>query len=212
MGNSCLGGEAPQPQESSRGSFHLRSGSEIMKKGSISKTSTECKVIVLGDSAVGKTSIAMRFIENRFPESHIVTLGAKFEQPRISLKNGGSLKINLWDTSGEEKFRTLLPIYFRNINGALLIYDIKDKKSFESIEYWLSVLDGYARKESIVLYLVGNKNDIQPVDREVPTEIAQKFAEANGMLFTEVSAKTGEGIADIFSLLAEQLVKKFNYK
>jgi len=209
MGN-CLG-EAQNTTDSSRGSFHLRSGSVNVKKASISGSSTECKVIVLGDSAVGKTSIAMRFTENRFPENHVVTLGAKFEQPRISLKNGGALKINLWDTSGEEKFRTLLPIYFRNINGALLIYDIKDRKTFDNIEYWLSVLDGYAKKESIVLYLVGNKKDIQAVDREVPTEVAEKFAEANGMLFTEVSAKTGEGVAEIFSLLAEKLVKKFNY-
>ena len=212
MGNYCIG-EPPSNTVSHKNSLNVQSGSNnsIVQKNSISNAGAECKVVILGDSAVGKTSIAMRFIENRFPESHVVTLGAKFQQPKVVLKNGSTLRINLWDTSGEEKFRSMLPIYFRNINGAILAYDIGDKKSFESVEYWLSVLDSHVKKENIVVYLVGNKKDLLLNDRKVDPITAETLAENNKMMFTEVSAKTGEGVHEVFKQLAEELVKKFKF-
>jgi len=213
MGNYCIGEPPSNPNLSShKSSLHIQGSSNSpVQKNSISNAGAECKVVILGDSAVGKTSIAMRFIENRFPESHVVTLGAKFQQPKVQLKNGATLRINLWDTSGEEKFRSMLPIYFRNINGAILAYDIGDRKSFESVEYWLNVLDSHVKKDNIVIYLVGNKRDLLLNDRKVDPRVAQTLAENNGMMFTEVSAKTGEGVNEVFRQLAEELVKKFKF-
>ena len=205
MGNVCESEKSPTVLKK----LNLKHGSESMD--GIARTpnsAVEFKVIILGDSAVGKTSISMRFIENKFPESHIVTLGAKFQQPRLQLKSGRNIKMNLWDTSGEEKFRSMLPIYFRNVNGAILTYDIGDKLSFNNIEYWLNTLDDHVDRNDVVLYLIGNKKDMLPTERKVDRATAQGLADQYGMLFTEVSAKTGDGIGELFINMGEELMKK----
>jgi len=182
------------------------------KKGPGLKTNlvqAECKIVILGDTAVGKTSIALRYIENKFSESHIVTLGATFQQPRVKLKNGNTVKMNLWDTTGEEKFRSMLPMYYKSAKGAILTYDIGSKKSFDRVEYWIDELNEHVKAENIVLFLVGNKKDLPPEERQIPTATAAKIAEEQGMLFMEVSAKTGENVNELFSTLAEELSKRF---
>lgn len=204
MGNACSDKNAPE----AKGGLNIRQTNGKPNSAQGPAPAFECKVVVLGDSAVGKTSIAMRFIEDKFSESHVVTLAAKFQQPKVHLKSGTTVKINLWDTSGEEKFRSVLPIYFKNINGAILTYSINDKLTFDSVRYWLAELDKHVKKEDVALYLVGNKKDLPDSERKIETRTAQKLAEEHGMLFTEVSAKTGEGVNEVFRSLAEELVKK----
>lgn len=174
-------------------------------------TTSECKVVILGDSAVGKSSIAVRYLENKFIDSHIVTLGAQFQQPKVTLKSGNILKLNLWDTAGEEKFRSMLPMYYKNAKGAILTYDIGNKQSFESIEYWIDALSEHVKTENTVLVLVGNKKDLPPMERQVETEAGMAVAQEHGMIFMEVSAKTGDGVNDLFNVLAEELARRFKF-
>lgn len=208
MGN-CGGSESEQtggPRLNVRGNNQGGKGGPGAK-GKVS----ECKVVILGDSSVGKTSIANRYLNNEFKEFHVNTIGAQFQQPNIKLRNGNTLKMNLWDTAGEEKFRSLLQIYYRDAKGAILTYDIGNSESFNNVESWIQALSDNIKKEDAILYLVGNKKDLDPQDKKVDTAVAQKFAEKHGMLFTEVSAKTGDGVSDLFKNLAEELAKKFKY-
>lgn len=207
MGN-CSGSE----QEGNGPNGLKIKGNKPGQKGSKGSKVSECKVIILGDASVGKTSITIRYTTKNFQESYVPTIGAQFQQPRIQLKNGNTLKMNLWDTAGEEKFRSLLQIYYRESKGAILVYDITSIDSFTSIEKaWLPALADHIKKEEAVLFLVGNKKDIPVKDKKVETEVAQRFAESNGMIFVEVSAKSGEGIDELFNILAEKLSQKFNF-
>jgi len=198
MGNAC---------SETNDNKNLKGKKGLGLKGNI--LHSECKIVILGDSAVGKTSIALRYIENKFSDAHIVTLGATFQQPRVKLKNGNTVKMNLWDTTGEEKFRSMLPMYYKSAKGAILTYDIGNKKSFDSVEYWIEELNEHVRAENLVLFLVGNKKDLPPEERQIQTATAAKIAEEQKMLFLEVSAKTGKNINELFSTLAEELSKRF---
>jgi len=139
----------------------------------------------------------------------VVTLGATFQQPRIKLKNGNIVKLNLWDTTGDEKFRHMLPMYYKSAKGAILAYDIGNKKSFDSLEFWIEELNEHVKAENTILYLVGNKKDLPPEAKQVPTATAQKVADDQGMLFIEVSAKMGDNINELFTTMAEELAKRF---
>ena len=196
MGNAC--------------SENGQSGSTEGKKPLTNKgTFVDYKVVILGDSAVGKTSVALRFVDNKFSDAHIVTLGATFQQPKIQLKSGQTVKLNLWDTTGEEKFRSMLPMYYKSAKGAILTYDIGSKKSFESVGYWIEELSEHVKSENVVLFLVGNKKDLPMEDRQIPTETAAALAKEHNMLFLEVSAKMGDNINELFLTLAEELAKRF---
>ena len=113
----------------------------------------ECKVVFLGDSGVGKSSISQRYCNNIFSDSHEVTIGGAYLQNQIVLKNGKPLKMHLWDTGGEERFRAMAPLYYRDANAAILVYDVSDAKSFSSIEFWLKELENLVKQENMVFYL-----------------------------------------------------------
>lgn len=203
MGNGCSGGGKKS------GSPMKMKDSKAFATKDIGVSSAECKVVILGNTFVGKTSIVLRYLENKFSETHIVTLGAVFQQPKIKLKSGNTLKVNLWDTAGEEKFRSMLPMYYKNAKGAILTYDISNRASFDSVQYWLSALNEHVKNENTVLALVGNKADIPDDERVVSSQEGARVAKANNMLFFEVSAKTGKSINELFSEVAEELVKQF---
>ena len=168
----------------------------------------ECKVVFLGDSGVGKSSISQRFCKNIFTEEHEVTIGGAYLQQKIQLKNGSFLKLHLWDTGGEERFRAMAPLYYRDANAAVLVYEVSDLKSFQSMQYWLNELDSKVKQDGLVLALAGNKCDLPESKKQVPLSNAKPFAENNKMIFAETSAKTGEGIQTLFQLLAEELGRK----
>lgn len=179
--------------------------------GPRNKDSTaECKVVFLGDSAVGKSSISQRFCKNIFTGEHEVTIGGAYIQQKVQLKNGSSLKLHLWDTGGEERFRAMAPLYYRDANAAVLVYDVSNKQSFDSIKYWLNELDSKVKQDGLVLALAGNKSDLPESKRQVNTLNAKSFAENNKMIFTETSAKTGEGVNALFQMLSEEIAKKIS--
>jgi len=173
-------------------------------------TEAECKVVFLGDSAVGKSSISQRFCKNIFTGEHEVTIGGAYIQQKVQLKNGSSLKLHLWDTGGEERFRAMAPLYYRDANAAVLVYDVSNKQTFDSIKYWLNELDSKVKQDGLVLALAGNKCDLPDSKRQVQTLNAKGFAENNKMIFAETSAKTGEGVTSLFQMLSEEISKKLS--
>ena len=168
----------------------------------------ECKVVFLGDSGVGKSSISQRFCKNIFTEEHEVTIGGAYLQQKIQLKNGSFLKLHLWDTGGEERFRAMAPLYYRDANAAVLVYEVSDLKSFQSMQYWLNELNSRVKQDDLILALAGNKCDLPENTIQVSSSTARLYAENNKMIFSETSAKTGEGIQSLFQKLADEYLKK----
>jgi Ras-related protein Rab-5C len=166
----------------------------------------ECKVVFLGDANVGKSSMFQRFCHNKFPDSYDVTVGGAYNQKRVTLKNGEIMKLHLWDTGGEERFRSMASLYYRDADAVVLTYDITDMVTFKSIDYWLKELDSKIQQDSLVLAIAGNKCDCE-TNRRVQTAMAKGFAK-DKMIFYETSAKTGEGIEQMFGEISEAVYAK----
>ena len=161
------------------------------------------KLIMLGDENVGKTSIINRFKKNEYSGNYEPTLGLDFQTQSITVDNL-SVKLLLYDTAGQEKFRSLIPLYTKEANIIFLIYDISNYDSFSNIEKWYQLLDNINKDEEI-FFLVGNKIDLTE-ERKVKEEEAKAYADNNNFIFAEVSALNGDGIEDLFlNKLANQI-------
>lgn len=158
------------------------------------------KVVIVGDYAVGKTSVALRFTQNQYKEFYQATVAASFWAKTIE-SNGTKIMFQIWDTAGTERYRSLIPMYIRGAEFAIVMYDITSKKSFENVSFWSDHLVA-TTKHDIRYALIGNKTDIEE-KREVSTEVAKAFAEKQNMYFSEVSARTGENVERFFSDIAK---------
>ncbi|KAF6011356.1 hypothetical protein HII13_002718 [Brettanomyces bruxellensis] len=158
------------------------------------------KLVLLGESAVGKSSIVQRFVKDSFNDFKESTIGAAFLTQTIDLDSDTTVKFEIWDTAGQERYRSLASIYYRNAQSALVVYDITQKASLDKAKYWIKELQKQA-SNNIVIALVGNKTDLEE-ERQIPTEEAQAFANEAGLLFFEVSAKSGKGIKECFREIA----------
>jgi Ras-related protein Rab-5C len=168
----------------------------------------EAKIVLLGDVSVGKTSIASRYCKNSFNEHHINTIGGAYQQQKVILNNGSMVKLHIWDTSGQERFRAMTNLYYRDAQVAILTYDIKSESSFTSIEFWIQELKYKVENENMILCLVGNKCDVSQDERKVSANKGKIFAQENNMIFYETSAKTGEGIKDLFVTIANKVYEQ----
>ena len=166
------------------------------------------KLVLLGDSGVGKSSIAMRYVNNVFSESFEVTIGGGYLQQIVRLKDGTSLKLDIWDTGGQERYRALLQLYYRDADAALITYDVTNPRTLENCEYWVNELK--RTEENCILCLVANKNDVPPEEKKVDIKAAHEFSEKFGMIFVETSAKSGENINKLFETVSQEIVKKKN--
>ena len=164
----------------------------------------EVKIVLLGNINVGKTSIASRYCKNSFNEHHINTIGGAYQQQKVVLSNGAIVKLHIWDTSGQERFRAMTNLYYRDAQVALLTYDITNEASFTGIEFWIEELKYKVENENMILCLVGNKSDVNDADRKITKIQGKKFADDNNMLFYETSAKNGDGVKDLFNEVAKK--------
>ena len=165
------------------------------------------KLIFLGDQSVGKSCILNRFMNDTFTEEYQATIGLDFQSKNVQI-DGQDIHLLLYDTAGQEKFRSLIPMYTRDSNIILLVYDIACKESFEHLPDWLNDLSN-VKLDEVIFALVGNKNDLQD-KREVSTEEGEKFAKEHDYIFQEVSAKTADGFSDLFyKKLFEKIRIKF---
>lgn len=172
----------------------------------IERTIYELKIILIGDVAVGKTALFNRFTENSFSDKYVSNIGVEFKVKQIYLNDTSGAELKIWDTCGEEKFRSLTRQYYRDSNGIILMFDLTDKRTFDSLEKWHKDLKDNGPKGSII-YLVGNKSDLIE-NRTVSEEECQTFAQNHGMKYIEVSAKTGDNIELVFDKLSYDCVEK----
>ena len=169
-------------------------------------TKYEIKVIFLGDSNVGKTSIIKRFCKNKFDEiGPISTISVAYDNKTIKVDPFTEVDMKIWDTAGQEKFRSMTRGYIRGSQGIFLVFDLSKKKSFDSLNNWLDEIKGVNIDDNCVKMLIGNKSDF--AKKEVDENIANKFAEENNMKYLSVSAKEGVNIESMFEIMGGTCAK-----
>ncbi len=165
------------------------------------------KVLLLGDSTVGKTCILLKYTDKIFQETHMMTIGLDYRLKTMTLQSGKEVKLQIWDTAGQDRFRSITKNYYKGSHGIILIYDVTSLKTFENVKSWVSQIHEEI-SDKVVIYLVGNKIDMDD-ERKVQTEEGQKLAEELGVPFVETSAKSGVNIDNIFSDITERIDKEF---
>jgi len=165
---------------------------------------TTLKILIIGESGVGKSSLLLRFTDDLFDPQLSATIGVDFKVKNLTV-DGNKTKLAIWDTAGQERFRTLTPSYYRGAQGAILVYDVSSRDTFKKLDVWLNELETFANKPDIVKMLVANK--IDKANREVSKEEGLKFARKHAMLFIEASAKTKEGVQIAFEELVEKILQ-----
>ena len=176
----------------------------------------EIKIVLLGDQAVGKSSLVNRFCSGNFDDKYKSTIGGAYLQKEVTLKNGDILKLHIWDTGGQEKFRSMASLYYKDSVAAILVYDISNPESFESLSFWVKELRENVENDNFVISVAGNKNDLPFEEKKVAYNQAKSFMKDNGItIFYETSAKIGNGVKELFTGLAQEVYevqKKINEK
>jgi Ras-related protein Rab-2A len=162
------------------------------------------KYIIIGDTGVGKSCLLLQFTDKRFQPVHDLTIGVEFGARMITI-DGKQIKLQIWDTAGQESFRSITRSYYRGAAGALLVYDITRRETFAQLEKWLNEARENA-SANMVIMLIGNKLDLEH-KRVVSTEEGAEFARKNNLIFLETSAKTAANVEDAFVRTAESIYK-----
>ena len=169
----------------------------------------ECvyKILLLGDSSVGKTCLLLRYTEWSFQDIHMVTIGLDYRLKSMKLKSGKDIKLQIWDTAGQDRFRALTKNYYKGSHGILLIYDVTNVQSLENVKTWVTQIREEASKD-VIIYIVANKIDMED-GRLISKEKGEELAKELGLPYMETSAKYGININETFEDLAERIDKMF---
>uniref|UniRef100_A0A8C1SES5 small monomeric GTPase n=1 Tax=Cyprinus carpio TaxID=7962 RepID=A0A8C1SES5_CYPCA len=167
------------------------------------------KLLLIGDSGVGKTCLLFRFSEDAFNTTFISTIGIDFKIRTVEL-NGKKIKLQIWDTAGQERFRTITTAYYRGAMGIMLVYDITSEKSFENIKNWIRNIEEHASSD-VEKMILGNKCDMND-RRQVSKERGEKLAIDYGIKFLETSAKTSVNVEEAFFTLARDIMARLSRK
>ncbi len=161
------------------------------------------KLLIIGESGVGKTCLLLRFTEDSFTANHLTTIGIDFKIKIINLENK-LIKLQIWDTAGQERFRTITKTYYKGAHGIILTYDVTDQNSFKNIRNWIKQIEANAQS-NVCKVLVGNKCD--KTDRVVTEEEGKKLADDFQMMFFETSAKSNKNVTEVFNFLTQEILK-----
>ena len=168
-------------------------------------TTHQFKVIMLGDVAVGKTSLVTRFVDNEFKSTYHCTVGVEFKVKTMRIDPFTHVDLKIWDTCGEEKYRTITRQYYRDTDGVVLVFDLTNKNSFDKLSDWLHDIKEYGPKDTCVI-LVGNKSDVR--ERKLFLfEEGKKFAMQYKMPYIEVSAKNGTNVISMFENITKKMIE-----
>ena len=167
------------------------------------------KVLLLGDSSVGKTCFLLRYCDKSFQEAHLSTIGLDYRLKSMTLQNDKNIKLQIWDTAGQDRFRAITKNYYKGANGIILIYDVTNKQSYENVKNWLTQIKEEATP-NVIIYLAGNKIDVEEDQRVITTEDGQKIADEYKLPFKETSAKNGINVNEIFQELVEKIDETFS--
>ncbi|CAM9356184.1 unnamed protein product [Pylaiella littoralis] len=177
----------------------------MSRRGSMDSRSREVKVVLLGDTGVGKSSLVHRFVTNNFKPYSESTIGASFMSKMIMV-DGSPMKFQIWDTAGQEKYHSLAPMYYRGAGAAIVVYDITKMHSFRTLKEWINELQAQGPQD-IAIAIAGNKRDLES-QREVESSTAQAYADEIGAMFVETSAKDDTHVQDMFVELSKRLPKR----
>ena len=165
------------------------------------------KYIIIGDAAVGKSNLLLRYAHGQFKPEYQLTIGVEFGAKNVEIRNK-TYRIQIWDTAGQENFRSITRAYYKNSVCALVVYDISSRDSFNNVSTWIEDCKNQSPK-TIFMVLVGNKSDLAD-RRQVNTEEGQELADKYGMQFYETSAKTGDNVESIFLNSADEIARKID--
>ena len=164
-----------------------------------------CKIVLLGETGVGKTSIITRYIANSFSQVVMTSTGSSFFSKKIEINENKRFKLQIWDTAGQEKYRSLAKIFYQSASVAILVYDVTLKRTFENLkEYWVGEIKANA-PDDIILAIAANKSD-DYINQEVNIQEAKDLAKSLNAIFVCTSAKLGNGIDDLFKLSGEKFL------
>ena len=165
------------------------------------------KLLLIGDSGVGKSSLLLRFADDSYSESYISTIGVDFKIRTVQL-DGKTVKLQIWDTAGQERFRTITSSYYRGAHGIIVVYDLTDMESYENVKNWLKEIDRYAN-EGVQKLIVGNKLDLAEAGkRAVEYQEAKGFTDSQGLGYLEASAKNATNVEMAFMQLSASIMAR----
>jgi small GTP-binding protein len=161
------------------------------------------KLLLIGDSGVGKSCLLLRFAEGSFSDSFMSTIGVDFKIKSLQFEDGKVVKLQIWDTAGQERFRTITSSYYRGAHGIIIVFDVTDEESFKNVTSWISEIENYA-SESVCKLLVGNKTDLAE-QRVVTRQQAEELAQRLGIPYIETSAKTADHVEEAFVMMTKEI-------
>ena len=169
----------------------------------------DIKIITLGNSAVGKSSFILKYTDNVFSLDYLTTLGVDYKHKKIKLKNGKDVRLRIFDTAGQERFKSVSASFVKKADGVILIYDIGEKDSFEAVDNWIKSIREIG-KDKLPIILVGNKCDLSDDKRQVSLKEGQDKANEFNIPFYETSCKEGINIKEVFEKLIDDIIEKGN--